>query len=56
MEFILKQRQLRLLEEVCAHFKVSPSKQTAIKKWIDEGSLQDHVLPTRTMNATRSKK
>jgi hypothetical protein len=53
MEFILKQRQLRLLEEVCDHFKIPPSKLAAIKKWIDEGSLQDHMLPTRQIRPSK---
>ena len=47
MDFLLKQRQLRLLEEVCKQFKVNPVKKASIKNWIEEGSLQEHVLPTR---------
>lgn len=43
MEGCLRQRQQRLLEAICAQFKVPVRRQQQIAEWIAEGTFQTHA-------------
>jgi hypothetical protein len=48
MESLLRQRQLRLLEAICAQMGVTDRRKRQLQTWIHEGTLQEHAEKARS--------
>ncbi len=43
MEGVLRHRQLRLWDEVCRRYPVSPAKAKKVREWILSGTFYEHA-------------